>query len=180
VTGRGAYELVQKRFKQARQTAGALGASLDEVPSKVEGLLEEFAQAKKSIASLRQDLVTHEFEQKMQNVTRIGEVAVLAVHLPMADADTLRLMADRFRARYGSGVVVLASAPEGKPVIIGAMTDDLVKRGLNAGELVKRVALVVGGSGGGRPNLAQAGGKDPSRLAEALDQVAVYAREKLG
>jgi len=96
-----------------------------------------------------------------------------------ADADALRAMTDRFRQKFPSGVVVLAGVSEGKPVIIGAITDDLVKRGLHAGDLVKRVAQVVGGSGGGRPTLAQAGGRDVAHLAEALDQVVPYVKEKL-
>ena len=179
VTGRGAYELVQKRFKQARQAASSLGSTLDEVPGKIDGLVEDLAQARKAIASLRQELVANEFERKLENVTVVAGVPLLAAYLPMADAETLRIMADRFRNRYSSGVVVLSSAPDGKPVIIGAVTDDLVKRGLHAGELVKRVALLVGGSGGGRPNLAQAGGKDASKMAEALDQVLAYVKEKL-
>jgi alanyl-tRNA synthetase len=179
VTGRGAYELVQKRFKQARQAASSLGSTLDEVPGKIDDMVDDLAQAKKVIFSLRQELVTKEFERKLENVNLVAGVPVLAAYLPMADADTLRSMADRFRNRYSSGVIVLSSAPDGKPVIIGAVTDDLVKRGLHAGELVKRVALLVGGSGGGRPNLAQAGGKDASKIAEALDQALTYAKEKL-
>jgi len=76
-------------------------------------------------------------------------------------------------------VVALASVFEEKPVIIAAVTADLIKRGLKAGDLVKRAAAVVGGGGGGKPDLAQAGGKDPSKLAEALDQVPAYVAENL-
>jgi alanyl-tRNA synthetase len=79
----------------------------------------------------------------------VGDVPVLSALLPNADADTLRQMTDRFRQRYPSGVVVVGSVVEGRPTIIAAVTDDLVKRGLHAGELVKAVAQVVGGSAGG-------------------------------
>jgi len=106
-------------------------------------------------------------------------VPVLAAIIPSANAETLRSLADQFRQRYSSGVVVLASALEGKPLIIAAVTPDLINRGLKAGELVKRVAAVVGGGGGGKPDLAQAGGKDASKLAQALDQVPAYIRENL-
>jgi alanyl-tRNA synthetase len=179
VTGFGAYDLVVKRFKLARQSAATLGVSLDELPAKTETVMEDLAQLRKTSASLRQDLAAVEFERKFDQTQTINGISTLAVQLPEADADTLRLMADRFRQRYPSGVVVLASSVDGKPVIIGAVTDDLVKRGLHAGDLVKRVALVVGGGGGGRPNLAQAGGKDASKLSEALDQVPGYIKEKL-
>jgi alanyl-tRNA synthetase len=109
----------------------------------------------------------------------VGDVPVLSALLPNADADTLRSMTDRFRQRYPSGVVVVGSVVEGRPTIIAAVTDDLVKRGLHAGELVKAVAQMVGGSGGGRPNLAQAGGKDGEKLPEALAQVERLVREKV-
>jgi alanyl-tRNA synthetase len=96
---------------------------------------------------------------------------VLAALVPDADADTLRAMTDRFRQSYPSGVCVVGSVVEGKPVIIASVSDDLVKQGLHAGNLIKQVAAVVGGSGGGRPNLAQAGGKDAARLPDALAMV---------
>jgi alanyl-tRNA synthetase len=89
-------------------------------------------------------------------------------------------MTDQFRQKFSSGVVVLGSALGDKPAIIAAVSDDLVKRGFNAGDLVKKVAAVVGGSGGGRPNLAQAGGKDASKLSEAMDQVLPWVKSKLG
>jgi alanyl-tRNA synthetase len=88
-------------------------------------------------------------------------------------------MADRFRQRYPSGVVVLASVIEDRPSVVAAITDDLVKRGLHAGELVKHVAGPLGGSGGGRPTLAQAGGKDASKLDEALASVAGWVGKQL-
>ena len=73
----------------------------------------------------------------------------------------------------------MGSSQAGKPILIAAITDDLVKRGLHAGNLIKQVARVVGGGGGGRPTLAQAGGKDATKLAEALDQVSGYIRENI-
>ena len=98
-------------------------------------------------------------------------VPVLAGTIQNVDADTLRSMTDWFRARVPSGVVVLGSVFENRPHFVASVTEDLVSRGLDSGKLIKVVAKVVGGGGGGKPTLAQAGGKDPSRLAEALAQV---------
>jgi len=180
VTGRGAYELVQKRLRMIRQTAHLLGSSTDEIPAKVEALQDEMAASKKSIAGLRQELALATFETQLASVEQVGDAAILACEIPGADADTLRMLTDRFRSKFPSGALALAANVDGKPVIIGSVTDDLVKRGVHAGDLVKRAALVVGGGGGGRPNLAQAGGRDPSKLPEALQAAREYLREKLG
>jgi alanyl-tRNA synthetase len=179
VTGRGAYEVVQKRFRALKQAAGLLTSPVEEVPIKVAQLQEDLETTRKRLAQQRQEMAATEFSRKLDNVPSVAGVPVLAALVLDADADTLRAMTDRFRQRCPSGVVVVASAPDNRPVIIAAVTDDLVKRGLNAGDLVKTVAQVVGGSGGGRPTLAQAGGKDASKLSEALDKVSEYVKHKL-
>jgi alanyl-tRNA synthetase len=102
------------------------------------------------------------------DIETIAGVPVLVGVLAQADADTLREMADRFRQKIPSGVAVLGAVRDGKPAMIACVTDDLVKRGLNAGSIVRQAASAMGGSGGGKPNLAQAGGKEPSRLPDAL------------
>ena len=179
VTGRAAYELIQKRFTTLKQTAGGLGCALDEVPVRAQALQDELSEAQKLSAKLRQEMVSVEFVKRLDSAEMVEGIPVLAVVLPNADVDTLRQMTDRFRERYLSGVVVLASALNDRPTIVVAVTDDLVKRGLHAGELAKAAAAVVGGSGGGRPTLAQAGGKDVSRLNEAVEQAVPYVKRAL-
>ena len=121
-----------------------------------------------------------EFEGALKKTVEQDGVSILAASLSDATADTLRLMVDRFRQLHPqSSVVVLGSAPEGRPLLIAAVTDDLIKRGLNAGELVKAAAVPLGGSGGGRPNLAQAGGKDASKLPEALQSAREWVTARL-
>ena len=180
VTGRGAYELVQRRFQAMERTASLLGATPEALPEKAASLLDELSQSRKQINSLRQSLVAEEFEQALSRTTLVNGVNVLAVALANADPDSLHQMADRFRQRFPSaGVAVLACISSGRPALLAVVTDDLVKRGLHAGELVKHVATPLGGSGGGRPNLAQAGGKDASNLPQALDSVAAWVAEKI-
>jgi len=178
VTGRAAYELVQRRLRILKQVGGLLSCPVDDVIGKLQNLNDELERLRKQTMHLRQQLVAAEFERRLQTVEQVGGVPVLAAVLPDADADALREMTDRFRQRYPSGVVVLGSAVENRPVIIAAVTEDLVKR-VHAGELVKAIAQPIGGSGGGRPTLAQAGGKDASRLTEALDQVVPWLKGKL-
>jgi len=179
VTGRGAYELVQKRTNILRETAFRLNSSIEGLPEKAITVLDEADQLRKQMAKLRQGLVAVEFKQHLENVPAVAGIPVLSVVLANADADTLRQMTDTFREKYPSGVVVLGSVTDNKPMLISAVTDDLIKRGLSAGDLVKSIAPLIGGSGGGRPNLAQAGGKDAAQLPNAIAAVPEYVKEHL-
>ncbi len=180
VTGQSAYDLVQRRFQALKEVAATLTSAVEEVPEKTQTLVNELDKSRKQVGKLRQELVALEFERKLASVPLINGVPVLSAVLANADADSLRQMCDRFRDRYPSGVIVLGSAVEDHPVLIAAVTEDLVKRGVHAGELAKVAAQVIGGSGGGRPTLAQAGGKDASKLTEAIDQVLPFVKAKLG
>jgi alanyl-tRNA synthetase len=180
VTGRGAYELVQRRFRLLKQVTARLSTTPDEAPDRVQDLLGELDEARRQVAGMRTEMAAGEFARQLESVPSVGGVPVLAAVLPEADAGTLRQMADRFRQRYPSGVVMLASvSADGRPVLIAAVSEDLVKRGLHAGELVKFVAQPLGGGGGGRPTMAQAGGKDASKLGEALASVPAWIEQKL-
>jgi alanyl-tRNA synthetase len=179
VTGRKAYELIQHRFHALKEAAGLLASPVDEVPDKVQSLLADLDRARRQNQAVRQEMIAQEFTLQLDKAAKTNGSAVLGAVLPHADADTLRLMTDRFRQRYPSGAVVLGSAVEGKPVLIAAVTEDLVKRGLMAGDIVKAAAQLVGGSGGGRPTLAQAGGKDPARLGEAVETIYQVVKDKL-
>lgn len=179
VTGHRAYEILRERNKALKKTAHFLNVPLDEVPAKVVAIQDNLDDARKEIGKLRQAGAADEFNQKLASVPLVNGVPVLTAVLKNADVDTLRQMCDLFRQKYPSGVVALGSVSNDKPMIICAVTDDLVKRGLNAGEIVKTAAAVMGGSGGGRPNLAQAGGKDADKLNEAIDQVLPLVQKKL-
>jgi alanyl-tRNA synthetase len=168
ITGRAAYELIQKQNRELVNLASLLKTTPEQVVEKIESLTRELNDAQKEIASLKHTKAADSFTQQIDNAPEINGVRVLTGILPEADRETLREMADRFRQKYDTGVAVLASVIDGKPAIIATVTDNLVKQGWHAGELVKTVSAPVGGSGGGRPNLAQAGGKDASRLEEAL------------
>jgi alanyl-tRNA synthetase len=171
VTGRGAQRLVQERLKAMDQTAALLRVPADQLDRAVRNLYAEVQAAQKEAARLRADLARQQTEGLAASAVRVRGVAVVAAQVPGANVETLRDMSDWLRNKLGSAVVVLAAAIDGKPQMIAAVTDDLVKRGVHAGELVKAVARFVGGGGGGKPTLAQAGGRDLTRLPEALAQV---------
>ncbi len=180
VSGRAAYELVQKRFKALKQAAHWLGVTPEETPDKVTEVLDTLEDTRKEASALRRELANQEFMQQLAAVQMIKGVPVVIATLPGADADTLRQMTDRFRQKFASGVAVLATVgKDNRPVVIAAVTEDLVKRGLHAGELVKSLAASLGGSGGGRPTLAQAGGKDASQIDTALGVAKKWIEEHL-
>ncbi len=179
VTGRAAYELVQRRHRTLKKAAALLSTTPDELPAKIEALQDELTDARKTIAALRRELASAEFGRLLDAPPRVAGAPVLTAILPDCDADTLRLMTDAFRQRYSSGVAVLASVQQGRPIVVAAVSPDLAQRGLHAAELVKVVAAPLGGGGGGKPTLAQAGGKYPEKLEQALSQVPHWVERAL-
>jgi alanyl-tRNA synthetase len=178
VTGRGALQRIRTRLHSLESAAGRLGTSPESVPDRIEVLIGERDRLMKELGASKANAAGAALDELRP--VMIGDLPVLTALLPEADADTLRSLVDRFREQHPSGVAVLASVSDGKPVIIAALTQDLVARGWKAGDLVKEVAQVVGGSGGGKPMLAQAGGKDASALPAALARVEPWVRAKLG
>ena len=171
VTGRGAYELINKRFKTLKQTAGSLKSSVEEVPAKVDALQDEVSELKKELANLRAQSALTTFNLQLANVQTVKDVNVLAVEIPDANVDTLRMLADKFREKYPkAGAAVLVTGA----TVIAVVTEDLVKRGLKAGDIITG----IGGKGGGRPNLAQ-GSLPEGNVADALNKVAKSVEEKL-
>ncbi len=171
VTGRGAYELINKRFKTLKQAAGSLKSSVEEVPVKVESLQDEVSDLKKQLADLRMQSALSSFVFHLNNVQIVKDVSVLAAEITNADTDTLRSLADKFREKYPkAGAAVLVTGA----TVIAVVTEDLVKRGLKAGDLITG----IGGKGGGRPNLAQGSLPDGS-VSEALGKLSKVVEEKV-
>ncbi|MFQ5612110.1 MAG: alanine--tRNA ligase [Anaerolineae bacterium] len=179
VTGRGAYELVQRRLGALYGAAARLGVAPEEVEPKVLAVQSQVQALEKQNKEYQRRLARMQMEGLLGQTRRVDGVPVLAARVDSPDAALLREMSDWFRDRLGSGVVVLGAVINDKPSFVAAVTPDLIEKGLHAGKLVKGVAQVVGGGGGGRPNLAQAGGKDAGRLAEALARVDTLVGELL-
>ena len=172
VTGRGAYDLIARRFKMLKQTAAALKSSIEDVPFKVESLLDEVSDLKKEVANLRAQQALSTFNAQLSNVQSVKDVNVLAMEVPNANVDTLRALADKFRERYPkSGAAVLTTGS----TVIAVVTEDVTKRGVKAGDLITG----IGGRGGGRPNMAQGSLPDGGQIEEALSRVAKVLEEKL-
>ncbi|MBI3161533.1 MAG: alanine--tRNA ligase [Chloroflexi bacterium] len=175
VTGRGAYDLIARRFKSAKQAAALLSSALEELPAKVTALQEEQIELRKQIANMRRDSALNTFNLMLEDVQTVNDVMVLAVEVPNCDADTLRSLADKFREKHPKhGVCVLVSVHEGKSTLIATVTEDMVKKGIKAGDIIQ----AIGGKGGGRPNLAQ-GSLPDGNAADALAKVVKAVEEKV-
>jgi len=179
VTGRGAYEVIQARNKILRRAARLTNSSMEDVVAKINTLQDEIESLHLELTRVRQEWVKAEFEEKFATIQFIADIPVLSVFLKGADIESMRQMTDIFRQKHPSGIVAIGSVINDKPMIICAVTEDLVKRGINAGEIARHAAGIVGGSGGGRPVMAQAGGKDPARLPEALSSIIELLKQKL-
>ncbi|MBM4448206.1 MAG: alanine--tRNA ligase [Chloroflexi bacterium] len=154
VTGRGAENFVQKRLADLQGAAESLGIELD--------------KERKKVLALEKELARMRVDSLLGQVEEINGVKVLVARVPSSRMEILREMADFIRDKLKSVVLVLGTLTEGKPVFLAAVTPDLVARGYDAGKIIKEVAKVTGGGGGGKPNLAQAGGRNKEKLDEAL------------
>jgi alanyl-tRNA synthetase len=172
VTGRGAEEYVRERLLLLDRVTSALGGTQAEVENNLNALLGQVESQSKKMRELQRQVARTATARALDDVQQVNGVQVLAVQVEAPNMETLREMTDWLRDRLGSAVIVLGAEMGGKPGFVAAVTPDLVDKGLRADSLVKQVAAIAGGSGGGRATLAQAGGKDPARIGEALGLVA--------
>ncbi|RIK52647.1 MAG: alanine--tRNA ligase [Chloroflexi bacterium] len=179
VTGRGAETWTEQRLRTLERVAGVLHTKPDEVESAARALQEQNQQLQRDLAQLRHKLAQQNTGALLDQAVQVNGIKVLAVPVEAADADSMRQMTDWLRDRLGSSVVVVGAVVNEKPQLVAAVTPDLVKRGVHAGNLVRDAAKLMGGGGGGRPDMAQAGGKDASKLAEALATVPAWVEKSL-
>jgi alanyl-tRNA synthetase len=170
VTGEPALAHVGREEAALRESAGLLKIPPLELPRRLAALLEDQKRLQKQLVQLESKLARSQAGDLVAAAREVAGVPVLAARLDGLDPDGLRSVVDTLRDRLPSGVIVLGSAVDGKVSLVAAVSKDLMKR-FPAGRLVQEVAKLVGGGGGGRPDLAQAGGKDASRLDEALATV---------
>jgi alanyl-tRNA synthetase len=180
ITGRCALRWVEAlRDRQAElgRVLG-LGPGQDAVRKSAE-LVEDNRRLRRELQAAQSRLAGGQTEELVRSARELNGLRVVAARVDSASVESLRELADGLRRELGSGVAVLSAEVDDKIVFLAMVTDDLVKRGLKAGDLVNRVARITGGGGGGKPNLAQAGGRDKARWQEALDQVLPFVQSML-
>lgn len=179
LTGVGAEAWVDAQATTLRDLAGRLGVPPAGALDRLDALLGELKQRQGELEALRAQSARGALESMLGQVQHHNGLAYLAARVEAPDATHLREMGDWLRDKIGSGVVVLGALVGEKPQILAVVTPDLVKRGLHAGTMVKALAQLMGGGGGGRPDMAQAGGRDTGKLDEALAQVGRLVAEQI-
>ncbi len=175
VTSSDAFKFLQDRDDLLTKSAASLKvAQIKEVPHQVETLQNELKEAQKQNESLQAKIAAQQANNVFENVQATKNGSLIAAEVQVAGMGQLRQLADTWRSKALSDVLVLATASDGKANLLVAVSDDKTKEGLRAGDLIKAIAPAINGGGGGRPNLAQAGGKNPAGIKDALDQANNY------
>jgi len=180
VTAREAVRAVQKEDAILADLTNRFRCRPEELPARIESLQEEIKKLQQQLKKGAATDLQGAADKLLADAQEIGGAKIIVGEMPPGPGEQMRQQLDRLRQKAGSAVVVIGWSEDSKVQLMTAVTDDLVKKGLHAGKLVGEVAKLVGGSGGGKPTMAQAGGKDPSKLAEALQEARRLAQQQLG
>ncbi len=176
VTGAGAYKLMADQINTLKEAATKLKTTSKDVPARIEAVLAEIKELQRENDSLSAKLSNIEAGNLVSKVKEVSGIHVLVAKVPATDMNNLRAMADDLKQKLDPVILVLGSAQGDKVNLIAGVTKDYIDKGFHAGKLIKEVATRCGGGGGGRPDMAQAGGKDPEKLDAALDYVEEWVR----
>jgi alanyl-tRNA synthetase len=178
-TARQAVRTMQERDHLLQQLANRLRCSPAELPQRLTALQEEIRQLQQQLRRAAATDLQAAADRLLAQATVCDGVRIIVGEMPAAPEEQIRQQADRLRQKAGSAVVVLGWSDNGRVQLLAALTEDVVQRGLHAGNLLRQVAPLVGGGGGGKANFAVAGGKEPGKLSEALDRARQLAQQQL-
>jgi alanyl-tRNA synthetase len=181
LTGPRALQKIRDAENLLKNLMGHLKTTqVEDLPRRVVALQDELREAKKKLEAETSKSVAENAEELFTRAEEVGGVKIIAQKTDLTNRDTLREFIDRLRGKGRSVAIVLGSESDGKVALTAAVSKDLVQRGISAADCVRTAAKIVGGGGGGRPDLAEAGGKHPEKLAEAIAEGAKFYRLKLG
>ncbi len=170
------YKEIEAELHEAAVTAKTTPS---ELKKKIESMLEEIKALHSENDKLKSKMANDSLGDVMNQVQEVKGVKLLAAEVAGADMNGLRNLGDQLKDKLGDGVIVLASVADGKVSLMATVTDSAQKKGAHAGNLIKAIAGLVGGGGGGRPNMAQAGGKNPAGVESALKKAAEVVAEQI-
>ncbi|MCP4633623.1 MAG: hypothetical protein GY855_11910 [candidate division Zixibacteria bacterium] len=170
-TGEGAVEYLRKRDHLVKEIGSILKATPDELVSRIESLLDKNKELSHEVSELSKSKATGDADGLINNAVTVNGSKIVVHDPKIAERSQMMNMADALRDKLGSGIGVLGSIIDGKVALMVVVTDDLIKdRKIKAGDVIKSIAPLVDGAGGGKAHLAQAGGKSPEKLPDALKQ----------
>ncbi len=172
LTDKAVFDYYSEIEDKLNSVAAVLKSDFSNAVKKAEALYEEIRSLRSENESLKMKLINSSLDNTMENAQDINGVSFIPVKLEGADMNSIRNTADSIKEKSGDCVIVIASVSDGKVNLLTMASDGAVKKGAHAGNLIKSIASIVGGGGGGRPNMAQAGGKDPSGVDRALEEAA--------
>ena len=182
MTGEKLTEFLEKRSEIVDELCKMLKTPAEDLTGRVKKLMEENKKLTKQLKSASKqngiDIVS-EAKKLLEGCEKIGEASVIIGQLPTTSIEQARQAIDVLKKKAKSAAIVLGFAEDENVTLLAGVTDDLVKKGLKAGDIVKQIAPLVDGGGGGRPQMAQAGGKSPGKIDDALAKAAEIIREKL-
>ena len=173
VTGDNAVNYYKDMEAKLIEAAAVVKSNPDALAAKLNSMMAEIKALNSEIESLKSKAAKESLGDVMDNVTEVKGVKLLAARLSGVDMNALRDLGDQLKTKLGEGVIVLVSETDGKVNIMTMATDDAISKGAHAGNLIKAIAPKVGGGGGGRPNMAQAGGKNPAGIDDAINEARV-------
>ena len=179
LTGAGVFAYYKEMEEKLFEASKLLKATPQNILDKINHLLAEEKALQSENESLKSKLAKDSLGDVSDQMAEIKGVKLLATSVDGVDMNGLRELGDQLKSQMGEGVVVIASANDGKVNLIAMATDEAMKKGAHAGNLIKKIAPIVGGGGGGRPNMAQAGGKNPAGISEALSAAAKVLEEQI-
>lgn len=180
VTGSGVLDYIAEKDALIERTASALKTNLlNEIDKKAEAAMNEIKENHKNIESIKAKMAAAKTQDIMAGVKHIGDVEVLTAQIDGTAADGLKNIADTFKEKVEKGVVVLASNTDGKITFVAMATKAAVEMGIHAGNIIKDITAVAGGRGGGKPDMAQGGGQDVSKIDDALSRVDDLVKEMI-
>ncbi|MEH2454329.1 alanine--tRNA ligase [Nostoc sp.] len=181
VSGPAILDYLNLRDKVVKDLSDRFKVKPEELPDRITSLQSELRTSQKELETLKVQLAIAKSDSLLQTAETVGDYKIIVAQLEDVDPESLKTAAERLLQKIGNGAVVLGSVPEaGKVSIVAAFSQEVNKKGLQAGKFVGAIAKICGGGGGGRPNLAQAGGRDPSKLPEALEQAESELKSALG
>ena len=179
ITGRAVYEYLNELEKDIDNISYVLKTSKKDLLDRVYSITEEIKEKEKEIESLKSKMALSIADDILNTKQDINGTSLITYKVENMDMNSLRNLGDEVKDRLGSGVIVLASVDKGKISFVSMVTKDIVSKGVHAGNIIKEVAKITGGGGGGRPDMAQAGGKDISKVEKALNIVPILINEQL-